>query len=131
MHMTLRVAFSCLLVAGCSHVSTVTAPSFPDGATNDKSASIPQAVVNVSSHSEPKCDHDVRIVNDDQLAEGYQVVSETTVSCPPGQIIHGAMPSCDERLRNRACAVGADIVLVKAHDQSASEITARLVKLPK
>ena len=108
-------------------------PSFPDGRADvhDTSASLPQGAFDMSSHPKPKCDHDVRIVNDDQLAEGYQVVSETTVSCPPGEILHGEIASCDQRLRDRACAIGADLVLVKAHDQSASEITARLVKLPK
>ena len=131
--MSVRIALSCFLLVGCSHVSNVTPPEFPDSrnAANDSSRSIPQSGIDWTSHTEAKCDHDVRVLNDDQLAEGYQVVTETTVSCPPGEVLRGAMSSCDQRLRNRACAVGADVVLVKAHDQSASEVTARLVKLPK
>lgn len=129
-----RAAFASLALAACSHVTTVNPPEFPDArnAANDPSRSVPNGGIDLSSHAEtPKCDRDIRVLSDDQLAEGYQVVSETTVSCPPGEVLHGAMSSCDQRLRDRACAVGADVVLVKAHDQSASQLTARLVRLPK
>jgi hypothetical protein len=131
--MNLRVALFGLALVACSHVSTVTPPEFPDGrnAANDTSRSVPQGGVDWTSHQQPKCDRDIRVVNDEQLAEGYQLVSETTVSCPPGEVLHGTMRSCDERLRERACAVGADVVIMKAHDQNAAEVTARLVRLPK
>ena len=131
--MRLHAAFIGLSLAGCSHVSTVTPPEFPDGrnAASDTSRSVPQGGIDFSRRSEAKCDRDIRVVNDEQLAEGYQVVSETTVSCPPGEVQHGSMRSCDDRLRDRACEVGADVVLVKAHDRDAAEVTARLVRLPK
>ena len=132
--MRLRAAFLGLALAACSHVSTVSPPEFPDSpnAAHDSSRSVRQGAIDLSSHADaPKCDRDIRLLNDGQLAEGYQVVSETTVSCPPGEVLRGAMPSCDQRLRDRACAVGADAVLVRAHDQTASEVTARLVRLPK
>ena len=132
--MKLRAAFGSLALAACSHVSTVNPPAFPDSrnAANDTSPSVPQTSIDVAAREPtPKCDRDIRIVDDEHLAEGYQVVSETTVSCPPGEVLHGAMRSCDQRLRDRACTVGADVVVVKAHDPNASEVTARLVRLPK
>ena len=132
--MRLRAAFLGLALAACSRVSNVNPPEFPDSrnAAHDSSRSVPQGGIDFSSHAEaPKCDRDIRLLTDAQLAEGYEVVSETTVSCPPGEILRGAMRSCDQRLRDRACAVGADAVLMKAHDETASEVTARLVRLPK
>jgi hypothetical protein len=122
----MRVATFAFVLVGCSHTSSATPPEFSDGrnASDDWARTIPAG--NAKVQPQAKCDHDVRVLTDDQLALGsqaYDVVSEITVSCGDGK--------CDERLRVHACALGADVVVLKAQDARATDVTAHILRLKK
>jgi hypothetical protein len=56
---------------------------------------------------EPRCDHLVELVDISATSRPYEEVSRLSVTCHPS-----ARSLCERRLRERACALGADAVVL-------------------
>ena len=123
----LRTALSVLLsLTACSHVTSVYPPYVPE-ATRDNKQAVPQGYFDLSKQpDEPACEREVPIVREGVLT-GYEVISETTVTCSPGAVRRGHVYDCDEELHRRACALNADAIVVGERGDAASR-TARFVR---